>query len=118
MKNENNEFDINEHELIKFLYIFGELIHYSEEESINNEDKFEDLDNNTDGLIDTLQQVINKIVQLVNSDIDNLKKEKRNHMPRTKLVAREYYRSQKDRFQNPATFAIVKRKKQRKSKKN
>ena len=38
-------------------------------------------------------------------------------MVRTKLVARDYYRSQKDRFQNPARFAAVKRKEKKQNKK-
>ena len=38
-------------------------------------------------------------------------------MARMKLVGREHYRSQRDRFQNPARFAHLKRKEERKKKK-
>ena len=39
-------------------------------------------------------------------------------MDRTKLVARECYRSQRDRFQNSARFDAAKKKEERKNKKN
>ena len=39
-------------------------------------------------------------------------------MAKTKLVAREYYRSQRDRFQIPARFAAAKTKVERKNKTN
>ena len=39
-------------------------------------------------------------------------------MARMKLINKEYYRSQRDRFQNPARFAAAKRKTKNKKSQN
>ena len=62
--------------------IFNDIIHRNEEENISNKDKIEDLElDNTDGLIDVLGGVVKQIINLINSDIDQLDKS-----PKTKIV--------------------------------
>ena len=53
-------------------------------------------------------KIIKSIINFFNTF--NKNKEENHHIARTKLVAREYYGPQRDRFQNPARFAAAKRK--------
>ena len=62
--------------------MFNEIIQQNEKENISDKDKIEDLElDNTDGLIDVLSGVIKQIINLINSDIDQL-----DESPKTKGV--------------------------------
>ena len=63
IKNVNKEFDINQHEIEKFLLIFHILMeNVSSEESLDN----------TDGLSDVIMTMVLKITELLKKNIDSL----------------------------------------------
>ena len=64
IKNVNEEFDINQHELEKFLLIFLILM-----EIINSEESLD----NTEGVSDMILTIITKITELLKKNIDSLK---------------------------------------------
>ena len=62
--------------------MFNEIIQQNEKENISDKDKIEDLElDNTDGLIDVLSGVIKQIINLINSNVDQL-----DESPKTKGV--------------------------------
>ena len=64
IKNVNKEFDINQHEIEKFLLIFHILM-----ENVNSEESLD----NTDGLSDVIMTMVLKITELLKKNIDSLK---------------------------------------------
>ena len=65
IKEANEEIDIDEHEVYKFLLIFNTLI-----ETINSQESLEE----TDGFVtDPILQIVNVISALLKNDIDGLK---------------------------------------------
>ena len=61
----DKEFDLIEHELLKFVYVVEEIVKNAQE----NED-IEELDS-TNGIND-INKIKNKLIELVNSNVDNI----------------------------------------------
>ena len=68
-KMNDESFDINEHELMTFMFIFNKIININEHTENKNE-KFE-LDD-TDGIVDVLSSIVKRIILFINTDIDLL----------------------------------------------
>ena len=79
IKNKMNEqnFDIYEYELMKFIFMFNKIRNEQNKENINEEIELDD----TDGLVDVLSNVVRNLLALINSDIDSLDK-----APQTKRI--------------------------------
>ena len=60
----DKEFNLVEHEILKFVYIFNEIIKNAEENK-----EIEDIDN-TDGVGDIINIVKNKLITLIHSDYE------------------------------------------------
>ena len=79
IKNKMNEqnFDIYEYELMKFIFMFKKIRNEQNKENINEEIELVD----TDSLVDVLSKVVRNLLALINSDIDSLDK-----TPQTKRI--------------------------------
>ena len=64
IKNVNEEFNVNEHKVEKFLLIFHILM-----ENVNSEESLD----NTDGVSDVILIIVLKITELLKKNIDSLK---------------------------------------------
>ena len=62
----DQDFDLVEHEILKFAYIFNEIINNSE-----GEKEIEDVDN-TDGISDILNIIRDRLIVLIHSDIETI----------------------------------------------
>ena len=60
----DKEFDLVDHEILKFVYIFNEIIKNAEENK-----EIEDL-KNTDGIGDLINKIRDRLIALIHSDIN------------------------------------------------